>query len=138
MVITLRLHLAVSLGAQLLYLPMVTTLGPPFGSALLAVIGTYFQSSSFSSFRCKVIVITIGRVSLTPKIGSGPPDVCPLCFLYFTVKVLITIYNYLCHLFCLFLCLQHLGQWLAHSRSSINVLSKHEQMKLVTWAPHLF
>lgn len=103
MVITLRLHLAVSLGAQLLYSPMVTTLGPPLGgpgSALLAVIAACFKANCYLSFRGQFTCHYHRKNFLTPKIVSGPPDVCPWSLLCFTCKVLTTTYNYFCHLFC--------------------------------------
>lgn len=134
-VITLRLHLWVSLSAQLLYLPTVTTLGHPSASAFLAVIGPCFKSLSCPS-DARPHAITIGRASLTPKIGAGPPDVMPSGFLAFYLQG--TYHNLFLSSILLVLCLQHLGWWVAHSRSSVNVLSKQEQTKLVTWAPTSF
>lgn len=66
---------------------MVTTLGPPFGSALLAELGLGLTPTHPSGARSQVMAM--GRTSLTPEIGAGPQTL-----LYFTCKVLITICNY--------------------------------------------
>ena len=65
MVITLKLHLAVSLGAQLLYSPMVTTLGPPFGPALPSWQSLELALSLTATYpaEARSYVITTGRTS---------------------------------------------------------------------------